>query len=172
MQRYLPAFLLILLGISTRLLPHPANFAPIAAIALFSGIYLPRKFAIFIPMATMFVTDIVLGFYLWPVMLSVYATFALTGIIGLVIQKHKKLNTVLGGTLLASILFFIITNWAVWAFGTMYPHNLNGLMQSYIAALPFFKNTLLGDLFYTGVLVGSMEIILSLRTKQSNPVVL
>lgn len=159
MQKYLPAFLLIILGVSTRLLPHPANFAPIAAIALFAGIYLPKKFAIILPMAAMFVSDLVLGFYLWPVMISVYFSFAITGVIGLAIQKHKKISTLLGGTLLASILFFLVTNWAVWAFGTMYTHNFNGLMQSYLMALPFFKNTLLGDLFYTGILVGSMEVI-------------
>ncbi len=133
---------------------------------------MPKKFAIIIPMAAMLVSDIILGFYLWPVMLSVYATFALTGIIGLVVQKHKKLSTILSGTLLASILFFIITNWAVWAFGTMYPHNLNGLTQSYIAALPFFKNTVLGDLFYTALLVGSMEAILALQAKKNSSLAL
>ncbi len=169
MYKYIPAFLLIILGISTRLLPHPANFAPIAAIALFAGIYLPKKFAITLPMIALLISDLVLGFYLWPVMVSVYFSFAITGIIGLVIQKNIRLkqihvrwerfSTILGGTLLASILFFIITNWAVWAFGTMYTHNFNGLIQSYFMALPFFKNTLLGDLFYTGVLVGSMEVI-------------
>lgn len=159
MYKYIPALLLILLGISTRLLPHPANFAPIAAIALFAGIYLPKKFAIILPMVAMFLSDLVLGFYLWPVMISVYFSFAITGLLGLAIQKHKRVSTVLGGALLASILFFIITNGAVWAFGTMYSHNLNGLIQSYLMALPFFKNTLLGDLFYTGVLVGSMEVI-------------
>jgi len=159
MQKYIPALLLIILGASTRLLPHPANFAPIAAIALFAGIYLPKKFAIILPMAAMLISDLILGFYLWPVMLSVYFSFAVTGMIGLAIQKHKKFSTILGGTLLASIIFFTITNWAVWAFGTMYTHNFNGLIQSYLMALPFFKNTLLGDLFYTGVLVGSMEVI-------------
>ncbi|OGH91184.1 MAG: hypothetical protein A2534_04375 [Candidatus Magasanikbacteria bacterium RIFOXYD2_FULL_39_9] len=159
MQKYIPAFLLIILGVSTRLLPHPANFAPIAAIALFAGIYLPKKFAIILPLVAMLVSDFLLGFYLWPVMVSVYLSFVITGFIGLGIQKQKKASTILGGTLLASILFFIITNGAVWAFGTMYTHNLNGLLQSYLMALPFFKNTLLGDLFYTGILVGSMEVI-------------
>ena len=158
-QKYLPAFLLILLGVSSRILPHPANFAPIAAIALFSGIYLPKKFAIMLPMAAMFLSDLIIGSYLWPVMISVYFSFAITGMIGLAIQKDKKISTVVGGALLASIIFFIITNWAVWAFGTMYTHNFNGLVQSYIMALPFFKNTLLGDLFYTAVLVGVMEAI-------------
>ena len=144
MQKYIPAFLLIILGISMRLLPHPANFAPIAATALFAGIYLPKKFALIIPMIAMLASDLVLGFYLWPIMASVYIAFAITGLLGLAIKKNKKITTVLGSTLLASIIFFIVTNWAVWAFGNMYAHNFNGLMQSYLMALPFFKNTLLG----------------------------
>jgi hypothetical protein len=74
--------------------------------------------------------------------------------------------TVASGTLSASIIFFIITNYAVWAFGTMYPHTVNGLFQSYMMALPFFKNSVLGDMFYTGMLVGSMEAIRFIQTKQ------
>lgn len=159
MKKYMPAFILIALGVSTRLLPHPANFAPIAAIALFSGLYLPKRFAIIVPAAALLLSDIVLGFYTWQVVVSVYACFALTGIIGLYLAKQKKFATIALGTILASIIFFLVTNWAVWAFGTMYPHTTSGLMQSYIMALPFFRNSLLGDIFYTTVLVGSMELI-------------
>ena len=78
---------------------------------------------------------------------------------GLWIRKNKRFSTVLGGTVLASILFFLTTNLAVWAFGTMYSHNLTGLMECYAMAVPFFKNSLLGDLFYTGIMVGSVEAI-------------
>jgi hypothetical protein len=159
MQKYFPAFLLILLGISSRLLPHPANFAPIAAIGLFSGIYLPKKYALIIPGIALILSDWFLGFYVWQVMVAVYASFAIVGLIGLTIKNNKKIHIILGGTLLGSIIFFLVTNWAVWAFTPMYAHNVNGLLQSYFMALPFFKNTLLGDLFYTGVLVGAMEVI-------------
>lgn len=159
MKKYMPAFILIALGVSTRLLPHPANFAPIAAIALFSGLYLPKRFAIIVPAAALLLSDIVLGFYTWQVVVSVYACFALTGIMGLYLAKQKNFATIALGTILASIIFFLVTNWAVWAFGTMYPHTTSGLMQSYIMALPFFRNSLLGDIFYTTVLVGSMELI-------------
>ncbi len=159
MKKYMPAFILIALGVSARLLPHPANFAPIAAIALFSGLYLPKRFAIIVPAAALLLSDIVLGFYTWQVVVSVYACFALTGIMGLYLAKQKNFATIALGTILASIIFFLVTNWAVWAFGTMYPHTTSGLMQSYIMALPFFRNSLLGDIFYTTVLVGSMELI-------------
>jgi hypothetical protein len=166
MKKYLPALLLVLLGVSSRLLPHPANFAPIAAIGLFAGMYLPKKFAFIIPAAALFTSDILLGFYTWQVMVAVYGCFAITSVIGLFLSKHKNLLTVASGTLSASIIFFIITNYAVWAFGTMYPHTVNGLFQSYMMALPFFKNSVLGDMFYTGMLVGSMEAIRFIQTKQ------
>jgi hypothetical protein len=166
MSKYIPAFLLVALGLFSRVLPHPANFAPIAGIALFAGIYLPKKLAIIVPLVAMALSDFIIGTYQWQIMLTVYLAFIVTGLIGLVIKNNNKFRTVLGGTLLASIIFFISTNWAVWAFGTMYPHTLNGLLQSYLMALPFFRNTILGDLFYVGVLVGGMELILKVNKHQ------
>ncbi len=160
-QKSLIAILLLLtLGIATRFLPHPANFTAIGAIVLFGGLYLPKKWAILAPITLMLVSDIFIGFYSWQIMLSVYAGFVVMGLIGLQVRKNKKFSTVLGGTILGSILFFLLTNFAVWVFGTMYTHNLAGLMQSYYMAIPFFKNSLLSDLFYTTILVGSYEYIL------------
>ncbi len=159
------AVLLILLGVSSRIFPHPANFAPIAAIALFGGLYLSKRMAFILPMAAMFVSDIFIGFYSWKMMIAVYVSFLFVVGIGMIVKQHKTLGTVLTGTLLGSVLFFLITNGAVWAFGTMYPHSFAGLMQSYLMGIPFFKNTLLGDLFYTGVLVGSMEAMMVYSTK-------
>ena len=152
--------LLIILGLSARLLPHPANFAPITAIALFCGLYLPRRWSIIVPIVAMFVSDIFIGFYDWKIMLAVYFCFILTGLIGSVVQNRKSFATILGGTLSGSILFFLITNLAVWAFGTMYIHNFAGLLECYTMAIPFFRNSLLGDLFFTGILVGTMESVL------------
>ncbi|HBU06656.1 MAG TPA: hypothetical protein DEB09_01070 [Candidatus Magasanikbacteria bacterium] len=157
--------LLIILGVATRFLPHPANFAPIGAIALFGALYLPKKYALIIPLLAMFISDIFIGFYSWQIMVAVYGSFILAGILGLTIRKNIKFASVLSITLLSSVLFFIITNFAVWAFGTMYIHNFTGLMQSYIMAIPFFKNSLLGDLFYVGVLVGGYEAILFRRSR-------
>jgi len=151
--------ILTTVGFAARLLPHPANFAPIGALALFGGLYLPRRWALILPLGVMFLSDLFIGFYAWQIMLSVYICFALVVGIGLLVRKNKKFRTVLGGTALGSVLFFLITNAAVWAFGTMYVHNLSGLIQSYAMALPFFRNSLLGDLFYTGVLIGTVEAI-------------
>ena len=150
--------LLLTLGIITRFLPHPANFTAIGAIAMFGGLYLPKRWAIVGPLLAMFVSDIFIGFYSWPIMLSVYLGFIVMGLIGLFARRNKKISTVIGGTLLGSIIFYLLTNFAVWAFGTMYAHNFAGLIQSYTMALPFFKNSLMGDMLYTTVLVGGFEL--------------
>jgi len=154
------ALILIALGIAARFLPHPANFAPIGGIAIFSGLYLPKKWAIILPLAAMFFSDIFIGLYAWPMMLAVYVGFALMAVIGLWVRKNKKLATVLGGTILGSVIFYLLTNFAVWAFGNWYAHSWAGLVQCYILALPFFRNSLLGDLFYTGLLAGVYEAVL------------
>jgi len=153
------AYLLIALGLTARLLPHPANFAPIGAIALFGGLYLPRKYALIVPLGALFVSDVFIGLYSPKMMLAVYAGFAVMGLLGMAAKKRKSFSTIVGATLLGSIAFYLITNAAVWGFGTMYAKTLSGLMQSYTMALPFFRNSLLGDFFFTGILVGSMEAI-------------
>ena len=155
----LVTLILLILGITTRFLPHPANFTAIGALALFGGLYLPRRWAIAGPLLAMFVSDIFIGFYTWQINLSVYVGFVIIGLIGLSIRQNKKISTVIGGTLLGSIIFFLLTNAAVWAFGNMYAHNFAGLIQSYYMALPFFKNSLAGDLFYTTVLVSGYELV-------------
>lgn len=157
--QWIVPLILIIFGFSARLLPHPPNFAPIGALALFGGMYLSRRLALLVPLGAMILSDFFIGFYSPPIMLSVYASFAIMNLIGLWARKRKRFSTVLGGTLLGSTLFFFITNAAVWAFGTTYPLTFSGLMQSYIMAIPFFRNTLLGDLFYIGILAGSYEAI-------------
>lgn len=153
-------YLLILLGAVLRFLPHLPNFAPITALALFGGVYLRnRKLAIVIPLAAMLVSDYFIGFYHLPVMLFVYLSFAISGLLGLWLKKRKNLGNAVGVTLFASVQFYLLTNFAVWAFGSLYPPDAQGLLSSYINALPFFRNTLLGDLFYVGVLFGAYEFV-------------
>ncbi|MBI2990422.1 MAG: hypothetical protein HYY51_04550 [Candidatus Magasanikbacteria bacterium] len=145
------------LGVSARLLPHPANFAPIGALAIFGGVYLPKRIALLLPLSAMFLSDMIIGFYNPAIMISVYLGFIIMGLIGLIIRKKRRLSRIIGGTMLGSIIFFLITNAAVWLFGTMYAHNLNGLVQSYVMAIPFFKNSLFADLFYICILAGIYE---------------
>ena len=152
--------LLVALAVSARLFPHPANFAPLGAIALFSGLYLPKKYAFFVPFAGLLLSDLMIGLYHPAMMAAVYGSFALMVYLGIIGSRNKNLSTTAAAVLVGSIAFFLITNAAVWAFGTMYPYTVQGLMQSYYMALPFFRNSLLGDIFYTTVLVGSAEAIL------------
>lgn len=149
--------LLICLGAIARLLPHPANFAPLGAIALFSGLYVPKRLSFAIPLAAMLLSDAVIGFYDIRIMAAVYSSFFLSISIGRMLKNKKKPVFICGGVSVGAIIFFLTTNAAVWAFGAMYPHSLSGLMQSYLMAIPFFRNSLLGDLFFTGILVGAAE---------------
>ena len=144
-------FGLLVLAILTRLLPHPPNFAPITSIALFSGLHFKNKrFAIFFPLLCMFITDIYLGFHsLIPI---IYSCFALNTYIGF---KFQKLT--LSSIILASFSFFIISNLGVWFFG--YPLNLTGLTKCFVLAIPFFVNSLTGDLFYSFILDLSLKRI-------------
>lgn len=152
-------YFLIFTAAILRFLPHPPNFAPITALGLFGGTYLNKKTAIFLPLGAMLISDYFIGFYHWPIMLAVYLSFAISGLLGLWLKSHKNLPNLLAATFLASIQFFLITNFAVWAFGTMYPHTSQGLLAAYINALPFFRNTLLGDFFYVGVMFGAYELV-------------
>ena len=156
MKKFFPYFL-VLLAIAARFLPHPANFTPIAAVALFSGVYLNKRFGLLLPMAAMFLSDLLIGFYSAPIMISVYASFAISGLLGWWLAKHRGVVTTFGATLASSTIFFLVTNWAVWQFGTLYPTTGAGLIASYIAAIPFWRNMLLGDIFYVAILFGCYE---------------
>lgn len=149
--------ILVLVGVSYRIVPHPPNFAPVAAIALFSGFYF-RRYFIFIPIAVMLASDILLGFYDWKLMAVVYLSFILISLIGIVMRKNKSVLTLVGCALSGSVLFFLTTNFAVWFFAPWYSHNFQGLLQCYLMAVPFFKNTLAGDMFYTSVIFGCYEL--------------
>jgi hypothetical protein len=105
----------------------------------------------------MFVSDLFLGFH--ASMPMVYASLILAGLIGMWLKHHKSIPTVLIASVGSSILFFLLTNFNYWYATALYPKTLEGFFQSYIMALPFFRNSLLGDLFYTGVFFGGYELI-------------
>lgn len=156
--RFFIMAMMIFVASFVRLIPHPPNFAPIAAMALFGGAYFSKKSLAFaVPLLAMIVTDAVIGFHssMW----IVYLSFALIVLIGMLMLKNVNIKNVVLASVTASISFFIITNFGVWAFGTMYPKNITGLIECYIAAIPFIQNTLLGDLFYSGIMFGAYELI-------------
>lgn len=143
-----------------RILPHPANFAPIAAIALFGAVYLKdKRQALVLPLMAMVISDFFIGFDSVQSRLMVYGSFLLIGLIGLWVRNHKNVFTVVGGSLFGSTLFYLITNCVIFYSTKMYPHTFAGQIASYTNALPFFRNTLLGDLFYVTILFGTYELV-------------
>lgn len=145
--------LFIGIAVMLRLIPHLPNMSPIAAMALFGGVYVNKKYALLVPLLAMAISDMFLGFS-W-VTPFVYGSFLLIGMIGLWLRGHQSPLYIVLASLVGSTIFFLITNFGVWVVGGLYPHTLQGLQDCFVLALPFFRNTILGDLLYVGVLFGS-----------------
>ena len=152
------ALIIVSIGIISRIIPHAPNFAPVAAIALFSGVYFSKKTAIILPVILMFASDIFIGFYDLKLMAVVYLSFVLCGILGFWLKERKKWHTIIFCSIFCSLIFFILTNFAVFIFAPWYPKTISGLMQCYVMALPFFRNSLQGDLFFIFVFFGAYEL--------------
>lgn len=140
----------------TRLLPHPPNLTAAGAMSLFGGACLAnRRTALALSMVAMLLTDLVLGFgLLSPV---VYGSLALNVLLGRWVRNRRLLLPIAGATLLGSLQFFLITNlpcWWLW-----YPRTLSGLSECFVAAAPFFQNTLLGDAIYSLALFGGLAAV-------------
>ncbi len=154
----------------TRFLPHPPNFTALGALALFSGaMYNNRFIALSIPLAVLFITDLVLnnlilkGIYtsfilLTPGAIYLYGSLLLIAAIGILTNANSP-KSILGSGILASVLFFLISNFGVWASGTMYPPTFEGLLASYTMAIPFFAPTAASQLVYSAVLFGGYAIL-------------
>ncbi len=156
--RFLVITSMIILAALVRFIPHPPNFAPIAALALFGGkYYTDKKLAFVVPILVMIITDAVIGFhYLIPM---VYFSFLLIVGIGLFLRKTNKVSWLVAGSIAASTLFFVLTNFYEWYAGILYPQTFNGLITCYIAAIPFFFNTLIADLFFFIVMSMTFEFL-------------
>src|SRR3989344_1475208 len=149
--------LLIVFAVASRYIPHLPNFAPITAIAIFAGFYFSTKKAVVLTISVRLISDIIIGFFSWPVMIAVYVAHLLGVFLGSWIKKgnHRWLKA-LSSSVLASVLFFLITNFAY--LYAAYPHNWQGISTSYINGLPFFRATLFSDLVYTVALFGVYEL--------------
>lgn len=145
---------LIVFAVLLRLLPHWPNFTPVASVALLGGVAIRRKeLAFLLPLAVMLLSDWVIGFH--STMFAVYSSFLLIVALGMWLKGHLNVLTLFGASLLSSFLFFAITNFASWQSGMMpYTHDAQGLMQAYIAGIPFLLNGVMGDLFYNSILFG------------------
>jgi hypothetical protein len=148
----------ILVAAALRLLPHPPNFTPIGAMALFGGAYFGRRALAFAaPLGAMGLGDAVLGFHSG--MPYVYGSVALIVLIGWAVASRKTALNVAAAAIASSVLFFALTNFGTWATGELYPSTLSGLAACYVAAIPFFQNTLAGDLFFSALLFGGFALL-------------
>lgn len=156
--RILAVLAIILVAALARLIPHPPNVTPLAAMALFAGSYLAdRRLAFAVPLAALFLSDLLLGLH--ATMPFVYAGLAMTVFIGMkVIGNRRDMMRIGGATLASSLVFYVVTNFGVWAAGTMYPHTPAGLAACYVAGLPFLQNGLLGDLAFAALLFGGFAL--------------
>jgi hypothetical protein len=157
LYRLLLVFAMIAIAAAFRIAPHPWNFTPVGAMALFSGALVrDRRLAFAFPLVALFVGDIFIGFYkLMPV---IYASFLLSVLIGRWVQNHRSVARISGATLLGAIQFFLVTNFGVWALGSFYPGTLAGLAACYAAGIPFFWNTLAGDAVYATLFFGGFAL--------------
>ncbi|HJZ63043.1 MAG TPA: DUF6580 family putative transport protein [Candidatus Acidoferrum sp.] len=151
------AAMLVLLAAVLRILPHPWNLTPIGAMALFSGsVFKERWLRFMFPLLALFAGDATVGFH--KLMFVVYLSFLINVAIGMWLGENRKPLRIAGATLFGAVQFFLITNFAVWTVFTTYPKTLAGLATCYVAAIPFFWNTLAGDMIYTALLFGGYAL--------------
>ncbi len=175
-------YLIIILAVLSRFIPHLPNFAPITAIAMFSAYYLGWKQAVGLTLAIRFISDVFLGFVAWPMMVAIYLSH-LVGVLfgvwvknsshpplwkrgGVTVSSPSLAKEGVGGvvwlkvfvsSLGASIIFFLVTNFAF--LYSNYSHNLSGIIESYINGLPFLRGTVMGDMFYSVALFGGLALV-------------
>ncbi len=150
--------LMVLAAAFSRLIPHPWNFTAVGAMALFGGAYFPsKKQSLLIPLAALFISDLVLGFH--STMVFVYGAFALIGLLGWSLRSQKSAVQVGTLSLVSSAVFFLVSNFGVWAMGGFYAPTWQGLVQCYVAAIPFLDNQIYGDLFFSATLFGGYEAL-------------
>lgn len=172
MKKILGIIGILIACIIIRLIPHAANVAPMTALALFSGYAVSSRWGVLLaPLAT-FITDIIIGFYDVRVMAVVYGSYALIALSALALQAGKNSIRAITATFAGSLIFFTLTNFAVWAFGVWYAKSPAGLLSAYVNGLPFLRNSLLGDmgygaLFYAGYAVYHARASLYLRLKDA-----
>ncbi len=154
---------LVVAGVVLRLLPHPDNFTPVTALALFSGVILSPALALSVPILVMMASDLVIGLH--SLVLVTWGSFFAVTLMGMAVRKKPAVSGIFFGTLGGSVLFFIVTNLGVFLFQNMYPKNFSGLIECYVMAIPFFRNSLLGDLFFSAALFSLFALLKSASKK-------
>ena len=160
------ALLFVLFSVGIRLVPHLPNFSPIIGMGLFCGAAFPRRWALFVPLAAMGLGDLLLGWV--PENFFGYIAIALSVGIGCALRTKRSPIRIAGASLAGSTLFYLISNGGVWLLGMLYPRTLEGLIDCYAAGIPFYRNSILGDLVYTGVLFWCAQWV-TRRVSQRSP---
>jgi uncharacterized protein DUF6580 len=157
LYRLLLALAVIIIAAAFRIAPHPWNFTPVGAMALFSGALIKdRRLAVAFPLLALFAGDIFIGFHkLMPV---IYPSFLLSVLIGRWLRDRRTITRISLATLLSAIQFFLVTNFAVWWLLNSYPKTAAGLAACYLAGFPLFWNTLAGDAFYATLFFGAFAL--------------
>lgn len=153
-MNYAIAFVLVLLAALCRLVPHPMNFTPVLAVALFGGATLPRRISYAVPLGAMLLSDLALGYGFGKMNVVVYGCLLAGVAMGWLLRDNRTLGRTIAATLSGSLLFYVVTNFVVWLGPPMpppfdYPHTFAGLVKCYVMALPFFRNALAGDVCWT-----------------------
>lgn len=157
LPRFVIAAVLILLAAVLRILPHPWNFTPVGAMAIFAGsLFRRRSIAFLLPLTALFAGDLFVGFY--KLMFIVYLSFALSVAIGRWVARSRTVMRIAGAVFLGALQFFLVSNLAWWALGGFYPRTVTGLSTCFINATPYFWNTLAGDFTYATVLFGGYAL--------------
>ena len=155
--------LIIATALSNILLSNIPNFSPVASVALFSGFYLSnKKLALLIPVACMLISDYFIGFH--SLMWAVYLSFAFTVVMGIKMKTSSSKKVIIN-SVLSSLIFFLITNSAVWLTGNFYSSDLSGLGLCLTMGIPFFKYTLLSSIVFSTILFGGFQILNQLINK-------
>jgi len=169
--QYIVLSAIILLAALSRVIPHMHNFSPLGAMALFGSAHFGRRWmALGVPIAATWLSDLLLNngvyarFYTeftWisPGFYWTYGSYALIAMAGWVLLRKVTVGRVLGSAVLASLIFFAVSNLGCWVGSTMYPQTIGGLMTCYAAGSPFLQGTLSGDIFYSGLLFGLYHVL-------------
>lgn len=174
------ALSLVFTAAAVRLFPHPDNFAPVGAMGLFCAAYLRHSWGLAVPFVALFLSDLVLNnviysayfpTFAWFTSIWIYLSFAAVLAVGILIfQKSVSPTKVLAASLTASLVFFLVSNFSTFVETNLYPKNAAGLLACYTAGLPFLKNTILGDLFFSAVMFGTYSFYLRTAEKKINVV--
>lgn len=158
---------LICVGVLGRLTPHLPNMTPMTAITLMGSKYVGRWGALLIPLGALILSDIVIGFYDWKILASVYASFLLIGLLGSILKKFGGILPITTLTLLSPFIFFFLTNTAVWAFSPWYAKSIEGLLYCYSLGIPFLRNMIVGDILFVSILFGLIRVMFPKRKTAS-----